>query len=166
MRVKQGDTVFHLGDWCCKGNERGAPGSPSNTKARSWELPLNGKIIHIKGNHDGNNGLKHALEYAVLKYGGLSIYLVHIPPTMLDSVPPGCNLVLCGHVHEKWKYKMLDGLPVINVGVDVWNYRPVSGVEVIEEYEKIKKLEKLKKHENRESNANAGIDQAKKFDPI
>lgn len=36
-------------------------------------------------------------------------------------------ILLCGHVHEKWK---TSGLGAINVGVDVWNYRPVSIEEI------------------------------------
>lgn len=36
--------------------------------------------------------------------------------------PPEGITMLCGHVHEAWKR---DGR-VINVGVDVWDYRPVS----------------------------------------
>ena len=32
------------------------------------------------------------------------------------------NWLLCGHVHEAWKVKDFQ----INVGVDVWNYYPVS----------------------------------------
>jgi calcineurin-like phosphoesterase family protein len=34
--------------------------------------------------------------------------------------------LLCGHVHEKWK--VVDRM--INVGVDQWNFRPVSAEEV------------------------------------
>jgi len=35
--------------------------------------------------------------------------------------------LLCGHVHDKWKtmHKM------INVGVDAWNFQPVSEVEIV-----------------------------------
>jgi calcineurin-like phosphoesterase family protein len=32
------------------------------------------------------------------------------------------NWLLCGHVHEKWKIKN----KMINIGVDVWNFSPVS----------------------------------------
>lgn len=37
------------------------------------------------------------------------------------------NVLLCGHVHEKWKTKKSPkGSLMINVGVDVWDYAPVS----------------------------------------
>lgn len=35
--------------------------------------------------------------------------------------------LICGHVHESWKIKDKQ----LNVGVDVWNYKPISEEEVI-----------------------------------
>ena len=40
---------------------------------------------------------------------------------------------LCGHVHEKWKTKVgPNGGLQINVGVDCWNYTPVSVPQLVE----------------------------------
>jgi calcineurin-like phosphoesterase family protein len=40
--------------------------------------------------------------------------------------------LLCGHVHDLWQYSTSPvGTPMLNVGVDVWNYRPVSADQVI-----------------------------------
>lgn len=37
------------------------------------------------------------------------------------------KILLHGHVHNTWKYKLSDlGTPMINVGVDVWDFTPVS----------------------------------------
>ena len=37
------------------------------------------------------------------------------------------RVLLCGHVHEKWKTKRTPkGTLMINVGVDVWDMKPVS----------------------------------------
>lgn len=37
------------------------------------------------------------------------------------------HILLHGHVHDGWKLKMsASGTPQINVGVDVWDYRPVA----------------------------------------
>lgn len=37
------------------------------------------------------------------------------------------RILLHGHVHEEWKYQFSDsGTLMINVGVDVWDYTPVS----------------------------------------
>ncbi len=40
--------------------------------------------------------------------------------------PLGEAALLCGHVHEKWKTKYVNGHLMVNVGVDVWDYYPVS----------------------------------------
>lgn len=42
---------------------------------------------------------------------------------------------LCGHVHNKWKHMLFEGyggkrILNINVGTDVWGYRPVSEAEL------------------------------------
>lgn len=138
-RVKPGDTVYHLGDFCCKGNERGVPGSM--TKAESWEAVLNGKIIHIRGNHDNNNGVACALEHAVIKFAGVRWLLVHHPPTLpiSDTVRDVCDAVLCGHVHNAWHTEVREGIPMINVGVDVNKYAPVSKSELDAIYRRMKR---------------------------
>lgn len=42
------------------------------------------------------------------------------------------RILLCGHVHEKWKTKITPkGTLMINVGVDVWDYKPVSLDDII-----------------------------------
>ena len=40
------------------------------------------------------------------------------------------QLLLHGHVHEQWRIRGHQ----INVGVDVWDYRPVSDETILEEY--------------------------------
>lgn len=47
------------------------------------------------------------------------------------------TVLLCGHVHEKWKTKRSPkGTLQINIGCDVWDYKPVSLKEVMELIEK------------------------------
>jgi calcineurin-like phosphoesterase family protein len=41
---------------------------------------------------------------------------------------PKEEILLCGHIHQKWQQK--DNC--INVGVDVWNYTPVSINQILE----------------------------------
>jgi calcineurin-like phosphoesterase family protein len=51
------------------------------------------------------------------------------------------KVLLCGHIHEKWKTKISPkGTLMINVGVDVFDYTPVSEEEII-------KL--IKEHQNK-----------------
>lgn len=140
MRVKEEDTVCHLGDFCCKGNERGVPGV--KTKAESWEKELNGHIIHILGNHDKNNSVKNALSFAVIVFGNHTWFMSHRPPWDLPpsfkNVPETCDSILCGHIHEKWKMNEWKGIPVINVGVDCNNYSPWTKQELIKIRDKLK----------------------------
>jgi calcineurin-like phosphoesterase family protein len=141
-RIKPGDIVYHLGDFCTKGL---AYGVPSLTfKAEEYERQLHGKWIFVLGNHDGNNGLKGQYPQALMMYaGGLNIYMTHVPPHSLDQIPSATQLILCGHVHNAWKSKWLTGpsggqqVLMINVGVDVNNYRPIALSEVIGLYRRI-----------------------------
>ena len=125
-RVKPDDTVFHVGDFCSHGPVKGVRGSRS--KAQEWERRLNGQVIHIRGNHDSNNSVKVAAESLKLWFGKRTWLLVHIPP---DKVPVDIDVVLCGHVHQAWKHKVIDGRPVINVGTDVWDWKPITKQELI-----------------------------------
>ena len=129
-RVKEDDLVYHLGDFCFK--------YPHN--AQYWESVLNGKIVHILGNHDKNNGVKSLIKYAIMEFGGVLFYVTHIPPeerqvdTLESHIISRCNAILCGHVHNLWAVKKIEmwnnGCKVnkyaINVGLDVWDYQPVS----------------------------------------
>lgn len=43
------------------------------------------------------------------------------------------TLLICGHVHEKWKHRFTDkGTLMVNVGVDVWGMLPVLQEELCE----------------------------------
>jgi calcineurin-like phosphoesterase family protein len=50
------------------------------------------------------------------------MHLCHKP----EDYNPKYQVNLVGHVHEKWKVKWIDNTLLINVGVDVWDFRPVS----------------------------------------
>lgn len=43
------------------------------------------------------------------------------------------RVLLCGHIHQHWKTKLSPkGSLMINVGVDVWDFKPVSLTQIIE----------------------------------
>lgn len=137
QRVKKEDTVYHLGDFCFKGGMEGGV-----IKALFWEKQLNGKIIFLRGNHDNNNSVKTIMTSCILEFGRKIIYVIHIPPNVTEErdklkkyipvIPDYINMILVGHVHEKWKYQWYNNkVPVVNVGVDVWNFRPVKLQEII-----------------------------------
>jgi calcineurin-like phosphoesterase family protein len=138
QRVKEDDVVYHLGDFCFRGGSQGG-----QNKAQYWEEKLNGKIIHISGNHDSNNSVKSILKQAVLSFGNKLVLAQHEPPTMRLEVPDIFDFVLCGHVHEKWKYIWLpdseDPIPIINIGVDQWDFKPVKMDEILVFYDRIMK---------------------------
>jgi calcineurin-like phosphoesterase family protein len=128
--VNKDDVVYHLGDFCFKGT-RGI--------AKELEDSLNGTIVHIKGNHDSNNGVKTILSKAILEFGGKVVLAQHKPPHISKEIPEWVDFVLCGHVHDNWKSTEIDEIPIINVGVDVWDYKPVSVNSLLKYYNKIKR---------------------------
>jgi len=130
-RVKEDDVVFDDGDFCFRNSPGGKEGEGRPQKAEHFIKKLNGTHVHIKGNHDRNNSLRTCIERCVIRYGGHRINLVHNPIHADENYE--FNFV--GHVHEKWKFKALGEKSVmINIGVDVWKFRPVSFEEIMKEY--------------------------------
>jgi calcineurin-like phosphoesterase family protein len=127
------DTVYCLGDVSFQQASRGIPLVQS----------LKGKKILVKGNHDHwsnaqylRSGFCLVVEELLLDFAGQRLRMSHYPywpkegdlhKSMLrykhKRPYDDGGFLLCGHVHEVWKQKDRQ----INVGVDVWNYRPVSG---------------------------------------
>ena len=130
-RVKPEDLVYFAGDFCFRNSPGGKAGEGEVHKADYYRKQLNGDIVFIKGNHDRNNSLKTNIERVIIRYGGHKICLVHNPIHIDFSY--SFNFV--GHVHEKWKFKKMkfasDQTNVVNVGVDVWNFRPVNFEEIM-----------------------------------
>ena len=132
-RVGVDDVVYHVGDFSFKGDNRGS----------EWEKRLNGTIVHIKGNHDKNNGVKTYIDCALMSFGGKQVFVTHIPPQMNEEIPEWCDFVLCGHVHGYWKHKYIGDTPMINVGIDVWNYEPIPVTTIMKYYSRLKKYEEV-----------------------
>jgi len=103
---------------------------------------LNGKkkILYL-GNHDRKPNVMRSIGFDEVydspvdwEYNGIKFRISHYPfgpedhegitPRYMDRRPPveGCDWLICGHVHEKWM--MLRNM--INVGVDVFDFYPVS----------------------------------------
>jgi calcineurin-like phosphoesterase family protein len=130
------DVVWYLGDFSL------------SRKALPIVSRLNGEIHLIPGNHDKCFPMrtKHLKMAEVYKASGFAeVYFTpqHLPEldAMMWHLPylpgditegdfryPEWRLedegarLLCGHVHEKWKVQDR----MINVGVDQWDFRPVS----------------------------------------
>ena len=134
--VSPDDLIYHVGDFAFKGQ----------SNASKFEKQLNGNIVHIAGNHDLNNGIKSYIIKAMMHFGGKEIFVQHHPPIDKNEIPI-CDFVVCGHVHEKWKAKFVKdcNIPIINVGVDVWNFEPVSTLSLLKYYRQLINKEALKR---------------------
>lgn len=146
--VRPDDYVFTLGDFAFCGVER----------MREITARLNGHKYLILGNHDGSEAKMTRAGFTVLGsqssvyFAGRKFNLSHFPYAMSPwerrwaqfkgwlrdrpfqpsrheaSFPPNDGRwLLCGHVHAAWKIKGRQ----INVGVDQWDYRPISLREII-----------------------------------
>jgi calcineurin-like phosphoesterase family protein len=100
---------------------------------------LNGGITLILGNHDRGRGIyKNAGFNDVQRewvgrlppQGGPLIYMRHHPPERPEAKHAEYDLMLCGHVHTKWKNKG----KLVNVGVDQWGYAPVALSTLVDRY--------------------------------
>jgi calcineurin-like phosphoesterase family protein len=139
-RVRDGDTVYHLGDF--------SMGRKENTQIRRQ---LAGRVILVKGNHDRStehmlaSGFEEVHKRLMIEVDGKKIYLAHIPVHLPDvtstrdnhrNYPPeltqapldSYDYFLCGHIHNAWKRQG----NTINVGVDVSNFYPLTFAELLE----------------------------------
>lgn len=131
------DTTIHLGDF-----------SLSSTVTQNVLPKLNGKHILISGNHDKSHpchkkrktiqeyldfGFQEVVTEKVMEIDGLGlIKLNHLPyqdpkyeNIRYNKFKPRPNkekYLFHGHVHNSWKQNG----NMLNLGVDVWNYKPVS----------------------------------------
>lgn len=137
-RVRPSDVVYHLGDFAFKSKEFAA----------GICCRLLGHKVLVRGNHDRKAAAMFDVGFAevhdtVLLSDVLGQFrLSHVPPDGADReglkvhIPPADEDVtafLCGHVHEKWRrQETATGVPVINVGVDQWNFEPKTLSELLE----------------------------------
>lgn len=107
--IKHCDTVYIVGDFSFNGKFNGF---------------LYGNKVFLKGNHDKKSDIN--IKNLVIKKNKKEIFLTHRP----QDIVFGYDLYLVGHVHEKWKHKIVnDGYKnnlLINVGVDVWDFKPIN----------------------------------------
>jgi len=134
-KVKDSDIAFLIGDICF---HRPVVGIPLLRQ-------MKGRKILIQGNHDKYSHAQYlsagfsVVQEATIDLVGKRFRLSHYPypPTeaeravmeahdlrYMDRRPTKSeeDFLLCGHVHKSWK---TNGT-MINVGVDQWNFHPVS----------------------------------------
>ncbi len=146
--VSPGDEVWHLGDFSLR-----------DEYVKQYLPRLNGIHHLICGNHDscfpkhkGHNkarqfyldcGFTSIQTQTTLNLESLGeVLLSHMPirsvteiekyseyrPTKEQVALTETNILIHGHIHEKWRRR--DNM--INVGVDVWDFRPVSEKQLVE----------------------------------
>jgi calcineurin-like phosphoesterase family protein len=133
-RVSSSDIVYYLGDFSLK-----------STLMEQFAPRLNGRKILVAGNHDSCHPSNHDGTFKKLalykKYFDevvdelqWSEFLLHHMPYYDDDddrfpefrpINEG-KILLHGHVHQRW----LTNGRQINVGVDVWDYAPVSEEQI------------------------------------
>ena len=145
--VQPGDLVYHLGDFAMG----------DRTLIPHFLAQLNGEIALIRGNHDTKRSLEYFPKYRdhlyePMEVGGrtITVEMTHQPYHARQQA----DLVLCGHVHEKWRFRrpgqtvpsdgvpdhqnrgaaFRPGVPFANVGVDVRDFRPVSLAEIMKDF--------------------------------
>lgn len=134
--VSSHDEVWILGDFSFY----------NSTKTAAILSRLNGRKNLVRGNHDDVKTDEKAwrLGYTlfvskarVALSDGTEVNLSHYPyvgdstetDRFLDRrLPDDGSWLLHGHVHREWKIRV----PQINVGVDVWDYKPVSEAQILD----------------------------------
>ena len=135
-RVRPDDLVIHNGDWCFKNSKGGKKGEGVTMKAIDWERKLNGKIIHIIGSHDKNNSVRSIIHKLVIRYGPHYINIVHNP----KDYDINFKINFTAHIHNKWKFRRIfspindEHIDLINIGIDVWDFKPVTFEEIYRDY--------------------------------
>lgn len=133
-RVRHEDRVYHLGDFAL---------------GKDWKLHtpaivkrLNGYKIIILGNHDRSvdamyaAGFNEVCRYLDIEMDGKRVHMRHEPNFLEPQHPDShtrcddstnSDIFLHGHVHQSWRRRGKH----INVGVDVWDYQPVTLEEAL-----------------------------------
>lgn len=121
--VKPDDEVFHLGDfYWLRGDNR--------STCEALIKLLHGKIHFIKGDHDPGLAELAGLGFKTLKLWDVvdGVLLIHNYETRgyHKDIPPH-KLAFSGHVHRIWLHSNVTrgGGVSLNVGVDLWHFRPV-----------------------------------------
>lgn len=119
--VSKTDRVFHLGDFCFKGSKL----------ATAVLGELNGHIVLIRGNHDTENTAKldrweQVADLLEVTVEGEKLCLCHYPLLEWPGAFRGA-LHLHGHTHGAVPMNRRRA----DVGVDVWDYKPVRLDEIL-----------------------------------
>ena len=122
--VRSSDLIYNLGDISLRG--------PKYKEWYSELIPkMNGRKVLILGNHD------YLKPFAYIDCGFESVHtslildkivLAH-DPAIATAIPKD-YMMFCGHVHDTFK-KLSHPKKILNVGCDIWDYKPVEWDEAL-----------------------------------
>ena len=132
--VNENDEVYFLGDLTmCGPNQRDKVARVMNKLPGTKHLILGNHdrfkpfSYHSMGFSSVHTALRTTFHHDSLVFGNAEFYLAHDPAWA--QIP--LTLWICGHIHNNWKsMKTLKGTIIVNVGVDVHNFKVVSLDEI------------------------------------
>lgn len=135
--VQDGDDIYVLGDFIWYKRD-----------IEFWCNQLRGKIHLVVGNHDMANlstykkqsNIVEVVHYKILKMNKRRYTLCHYPMMTWYGRRGGKAFHLFGHVHNTMMRGINEGS--LNVGVDMWDFKPVS-LDKVDEFLDHDKLIKL-----------------------
>ena len=133
-RAKPDDVIIHVGDLYSFGSDRGSDGRSEKPSDVISRIPA--QFVNIRGNHDVNNRVKSLCESMTVRLGKRypDVVVGHYPSYDRRATYARRGwLLLCGHVHSKWRHCLdLDRQILnVNVGVDVNKYEIVAEDELV-----------------------------------
>ena len=128
--IPKDDVIIHIGDLY-------SMEARNILKPLDFVTGLDAVFVNIRGNHDLNNNVKSLCDSMQIHLGKRfpSVICGHYPSydrRALRYIKPG-YILLCGHVHGRWKHFLDTEKQIlnINVGVDVWDYRLASEDDLV-----------------------------------
>ena len=128
------DNIIHVGDFIQRGLDRGTGVREDQVSAKDALSQITANVILLEGNHDENNRCSTAGKVLFRKVGKFDCIVQHYPSGhdnfYIDSLDknsptsPFVTINICGHVHDKWAFKLDNNCGVlnVNVGIDIYPY--------------------------------------------
>lgn len=138
------DTLIHVGDFMLSGADRHDKVHDTGLDYKLSDyvgmLKPNALIL-LAGNHDDGHNCETAGKMMVidLNQNWRNVTVGHYPSYAkgycgFKGTEMNAHVHLCGHVHDKWLvcWDEKNHVMNINVGCDVWDYKPVRDAEITE----------------------------------
>lgn len=117
------DNIIHVGDFIQRGLDRGTGDKSTQVTAKEVLAHLLANVILIEGNHDENNRCHAVGKVLFRKVGKFDCIIQHFPSTVPKAFRfrncGGLVINVCGHVHDKWAFKLDEHANVLNVNVSI-----------------------------------------------